>query len=321
MSYQKADTAWFAACHFGIAVHWTAHSKPVTGPALPFAAAVAAFDAERFVSQVADSGASYLLFTVTHALQQVPAPCAAVDRLLPGRTTERDLVGELADGCQRRGLKLFLYYNHSCNGGDDRQWEQACGYHGPDKQAFADHVCEIVRELSERYGPRVAGWWFDSCFSVDPSGPNNSLTTDMGGFRFPWESLTAAAKAGNQGSLVAYNPACQPSVWNFMYTTHQDYLAGEANELIEPPSSRWAANGLQNHRWVCLDNPDWVHAKVDTPLFASRYDYEQLLAYLQCAAAASTPVTFNTDVDQAGRLNPASLSLLRRLSDQLRAGR
>ena len=314
MPYKTADTSWFARCGFGIAVHWTAKSVPVAGSPLPFAAAVDAFDVQRFVGQVADCGADYLLFTLAHALQMLPAPCDRIEKLLPGRTTRRDLVGELANACTRRGLRFIAYYNHSCNGGEDPAWEQAVGYHSADKHILAENLCGIVAELGSRYGSAVPAWWFDSPYSLDASGPNRSVTTDMGAFRFPWEEFTAAAKSGYADRLVTYNPGWEPEVWDFLYTTHQDYLAGEANNLVEAPVSRFAGNGLQNHRWVCLDNPDWVHARPDTPLCPSRYAWEQLLPYLQAARAASTPVTFNVDTDQGGQLLPSTLQLLSRLS-------
>ena len=94
----------------------------------------------------------------------------------------------------------------------------------------------------------------------------------------------------------------------FKYSEHQDYLAGEVNELCETPEGRWAPNGLQNHRWVCLDNPHWVH-RVETPLMPPRYSVEEVAAYLRAARRAQTPVTFNVDVAQSGELSAESLRL------------
>lgn len=308
--YQPADTSWFAALRMGISVHWTAQTAPVSGPALPFAEAVEAFAAERFVGTVASTGAKYLLFTLTHALQSLPAPCGSLDGLLSGRTTRRDLPADLIKACNRHGLKFIAYYNHSCNHGDDPAWEQAVGYHAEEKQLFANRVCDIVAELGRRYGSDLAAWWFDSSYSLDPSGPNNSVTTDMRGFRFPWEALTVAAKSGHPERLVTYNAGMALAL-PYKYTTHQDYLAGEANDLGEPPTSRYYSNGLQNHRWICLDNPNWSHAQLNTPLAAPRFSEAEIAAYLHRARLASTPVTFNLDVDQAGTLRDDTLAMLK----------
>jgi len=308
MAYQPANTDWFARCGFGIAAHWTAQSVPVSGPPLPFARAVADFDVEGFLTGIRDCGANYVLFTATHALQKLPGPSKMIDRISADRTCRRDLLGELADGCARRNLKFMVYYNHSCNHGDDPAWEQAVGYHGPDKQAFAANIMSIVGEMGERYGERLAAWWFDSGYSLDPSGPHNSVSTDLRGFRFPWESLAASAKHGHAQRLITFNAGLPPG-WMFKYSEHQDYLAGEVNELCEPPEGRWAPNGLQNHRWVCLDNPGWVHGRVETPLMRPRYSVEEVAAYLRTARRAQTPVTFNVDVAQSGELSAESLRL------------
>ena len=96
-----------------------------------------------------------------------------------------------------------------------------------------------------------------------------------------------------------------------MYTSHQDYLAGEANILAASPKSRWDDNGLQSHRWICLDNPAWVHNRAETSLHPARFSCEELTAYFRAAAGALTPVTVNVDVDQNGQILPESLNLLR----------
>lgn len=311
MPYQRADTTWFAACNFGIGLHWTAQSMPVRGPQKTFPQAVHSLDVESLVERVADCGANYLLFTATHARQMLPAPCAAMQPVLPGRTCSRDLLGELADACRQKGLHLILYYNHSCNNADDPAWEQAVGYHDRCHDAFADRLCSVITELSDRYGRRVAAWWFDSPYSLDASGPVKAVTTEMYGFQFPWQRFTAAAKTGHPQRLVTYNPGDRPEYWSYMYTSHQDYLAGEANALAAPPTSRWDVNGLQNHRWICLDNTAWVHHSAETPLHPARFSLDELAAYFRAAAAACTPVTVNVDVDQNGQMSPESLDLLR----------
>ena len=314
MTYQRADTTWFAECGFGISLHWTAQSMPVSGPQKTFPEAVGTLNVQSLVARIADCGAKYLMFTVTHARQMLPAPCAVVQQVLPGRTCGRDLLGELADACGQKGLRFILYYNHSCNNADDPAWEQAVGYHDRHHEPFADRLCALVTELSARYGRRLAAWWFDSPYSLDSSGPIKGVTTELYGFQFPWQRFTAAAKTAHPQRLVTYNPGDRPEYWHYMYTSHQDYLAGEANILAAPPTSRWDGNGLQNHRWICLDNPAWVHNRPDTSLHPARFSREELTAYFRAAAGALTPVTVNVDIDQNGQILPESLNLLRQAS-------
>ena len=113
--YHRANTDWLAKCRFGIGVHWTAQTVPRRGEPVPFQRAVEAFKLKEFIEQVQDAGADYVLFTATHALHLLPAPHPVLDRILPGRTCERDLIGELADALAACGLPLLVYWNHSCN--------------------------------------------------------------------------------------------------------------------------------------------------------------------------------------------------------------
>ena len=313
--YQQADASWLASCSFGISTHWTAKSQPVGADDwVPFEEAVSRFSPSSYVDQVAGAGAQYVIFTGTHALQMLPAPSAAIDRIAPQRTTRRDLIGELADACRSRGLHFILYYNHSCNHGDDPAWEHAVGYHAPDKTRLASNLLDIIREVGARYGGRVEGWWFDSCFSLDARGPYNSVTTNMHGFQFPWEEWTDAAKTGYRARLVTLSAGM---LAHFLYSTHQDYESGEANELVAVPSSQFTPDHLQGHRWVCLDNPAWVHDHVMTPLVPPRYGREHVVDYVRTCNKSRVPVTFNIDIDQSGRLSPGSLALLRDVRSQL----
>jgi len=316
-TYRKANTDWFAACHFGISTHWTAQSQPVgEDDWLPFEEAVNSFDARRYVQQASEAGAQYIIFTSCHALQMLPAPCGAIDRVAPGRTTKRDLIGDLADACHARQMHFIAYYNHSCNHGDDPAWEYAVGYHAPDKSRLTRNLLAIVRELGERYGNRLDGWWFDSCFSLDPRGVYDSVTTDLHGFQFPWEEFVSAARAGHDQRLVSLSSGM---LTHFLYSAHQDYEGGEANDLVAVPSSRFTHDQLQGHRWVCLDNPDWLHGRVKTPLAMPRFKTESVVDYIRSCNASSVPVTLNVDIDRTGKLSPESLAMLREVKGRLQA--
>jgi len=314
-AYRQANADWFAKCRFGISTHWTAQSKPVgQDDWLPFGEAVDHFSAAGYVDQAAQAGAQYVIFTGAHALQMLPAPSAAIDRIAPGRTTRRDLIGELADACHARGLRFILYYNHSCNSADDPEWEHAVGYHAADKSRLAANLLSILSELGARYGARLDGWWFDSCFSLDPRGVYNSVTTDLHGFQFPWEDWTAAAKTGFPDRLVTLSSGM---LTHFLYSTHQDYEGGEANDLVAVPTSRYTPDHLQAHRWVCLDNPGWVHDRVKSPLAAPRFPLSSVADYVRTSNRASVPVTFNLDIDRTGLISPDSLAFLRQVKQLL----
>lgn len=310
VEYKQADATWLANCRFGISTHWTAQSQTVGADDwLPFEEAVDRFSPAHYVDQVAGAGADYVIFTSAHALQMLPAPCSMIDHILPCRTTKRDLLRELADACRGRGIRFILYYNHSCNHGDDPDWEHAVGYHDADKSRLINNLLGILRELGTRYGPRVEGWWFDSCASLDPRDQDgwDRVTTGLSDFQLPWDQWVEAAKAGYENRLVTLSAGM---LRHHIYSNHQDYEAGEANQPVATPAAQFTTDHLQGHRWVCIDNPDWVHTKVLTPLAAPRYSLERLTDYVRTCNSVKVPVTFNVDIDRTGLLSPDSLKLL-----------
>ncbi len=315
MNYERANTDWLTSCAVGISVHWTAQTAPREGAACPFAEAVNRFRLNEFLGAVKHSGVGYVIFTATHALQMLPCPHPIVDSILPGRTTERDLLGELAQGLEAMGKSLIVYYNHSCNHGNDPAWEQAIGYHDQPKDRLAKNLCAIVNWMGERYGRLVRAWWFDSSYSLDSRGPINSVTTDMEGFRFPWEDMTVAAKAGYCERLVAYNAGIGET---FLYTEHQDYWAGELSDLNTPPTGRFLHNGLQWHGWTCLDDKRWVYTNNRMAPHPPLYADDVLLNFLSDCRRHRVPMCFNAVVFQDGSMASASVKQLHRVNHALK---
>ena len=306
--YHRADASWLAASSFGVSTHWTAQSQTVGADDwLPFEETVARFNAREYVDKIAATGAQYIIFTATHALQILPAPCAAIDRIAPRRTTKRDLLGELADACHDRGLHFILYYNNSCNHGDDPEWEYAVGYHTADRSRLTNNLFAIIHELGARYGSRLSGWWFDSVGSLDPRGYFNPTTTDFHDFQFPWDDWVETARTGFKDRLVTLNSGV---LSHYLYSTHQDYEAGEVGSFVSIPSAQFTPDHLQDHRWVCLDNPGWLHGKVKTPLAAPRVSLAVAVDYVRTCNSVKVPVTFNIDIDRSGQFSPESLAFL-----------
>jgi hypothetical protein len=310
--YHQANTDWLAACDFGLSVHWTARTVPRAGRQLSFQDAVDQFDLDRFLQAVDTSGAAYVIFTATHALQMLPCPHPVVDKILLGRTTTRDLLGEIARALAARGKPLIVYYNHSCNVGDDPAWEQAVGYHDETNDRFIENLCDVVRWLGESYGDLIKAWWFDSSYSIDPRGPNNTVT---GNFKsFPWEELTRAAKAGLPERLIAYNAGIGDQ---FLYTTHQDFWAGEMVNLATPPTGRYLSNGLQWHGWTCLDDARWVYEDPSTAPHPPLYSDRELLDFLSLCRRHRAPMCFNLLAFQDGSVFEESVAQLARIRHAL----
>ena len=299
----------------GVSFHWTSNTTEADGSRGSYREAVDAFDADHFVSALRDAGAGHCIFTLTHAKQYLAFPNEPLEALLPGRTVERDLIGEITDGLSASGIRLIAYYNHSCNGDDDPEWKKACGYadgiHG-DLDRFADNICRIVSHTAQRYGKKLAGWWFDSAYSVDPRGPYNTITCEMGSWRFPWDRLVDAAKAGCGECAVSVNAGIGQ---HYLYTPRQEYYAGETVNLDEA-FPQTGPNGMCDHRWICLDNPAWVFS--GPRAFADpRFSDEEVLAFVRGNLEQGRMTTFNLEIDRSGYINPKSLSQFDRIRSRL----
>lgn len=297
----QTDTQWFRNARYGLMCHWTSQTVPRHGPPKPYAEAVRDFDVKTFAEQVQRAGAKFVTITTSHAMLYFPAPLKSLDRILPGRTAQRDLIGELAEALGQRGIRLMLYYHLGSDA--DRAWQEASGFWKTDTTEFWNNWTAVIGEAGERYGDKLAGWWFDD-------GTANYYYRSA-----PWERLATAAKAGNPKRLVCFNPWILPPATEF-----QDYLAGEGNG--DPGVQGWlkpgdrgrisggAYAGLQAGAALITEG-DWLHTKRDTEIGAPRYSAAQLADLLHRFAALENAPMLNCEIYQDGTLSLATVELLR----------
>lgn len=310
--YKHANTDWMDG-NFGISIHWTAQSVPLHGAPKTYEQAVADFDVPSFVKTLKEINAKHLIFITSHGKPNLPMPNPVLDMFLPGLTTSRDLLGELAEALEKAEIDLIVYYNHCC-ARKNIEWKRRIGYAEGNLDLFAARICMIVEYIARRYGKRIKGWWFDSCYELDDSCPTEKrVSTDLNGWRFPWEALTEAAKTGNPNAAVAYNSGENR---NHLYTSHQDYSAGEITDLSSLPAGPYDSftqGDLHTHRWFCADLKRWVHNVPETPFAHPRFEDKELEAFLNSYLERGAMMTLNVEIDQDGILNPETLAQIRRL--------
>ena len=107
----RASTEWLAKAGYGLMFHWTSQSVGKDGTHKPYAQAVDDFDVKRFAEMVEETGAGYVLLTIGHAKSYCPGPIKAWEKYHPGKTTRRDLIAEMADALNAKGIKLMCYLN------------------------------------------------------------------------------------------------------------------------------------------------------------------------------------------------------------------
>ncbi len=135
------------------------------------------FDAEKIAQLAIDSGMKYVNLTTRHHECFCLWDTAHTDFNSVNSPCGRDLVGELAQACDRHGLGLFLYYSHGRDwrhphapnndewGGNARpQYDPPeptyCYGDEHDLNIYVDFMKAQVTELLSNYGP-IAGIWLD----------------------------------------------------------------------------------------------------------------------------------------------------------------
>lgn len=156
---RQAALRWFVGARYGLFVHYSLGSLLEGGTAeikrrrrvldwkkLQARFTAEAFDAERIAQLAVDAQMSYVNFTTCHAGRMWLCGTEQFEFNSVKSPARRDLVGEMAEACRKKGLGLFLYV--------------------PVETAFTtpgDVLARnraVLRELLTQYGP-IAGIWFD----------------------------------------------------------------------------------------------------------------------------------------------------------------
>lgn len=278
------------------------------------------FNVAKFADMVQSTGAGYVIWSATWRTYYFPAPIQAIERIMPGRTSKRDLIGELAEALNRRGIKLMLYYH--CGYGD-REW-QAHNFGTNDANQigtdalFRKNWVSIITEVGERYGSRLAGWFIDE-----------------GWYPSPFEEQNRALKAGYAGRIVSFNDWVRPRLTDF-----EDVEFGEAFNGLNngagklfpdgpPPGGdgiyvEGPHKGLQAHGMFILDGagygPEWGIWRPDTSIAKPRFTSEQIVDMAKYAKAHHVALSFNLLMYEDGTVSPASLDAVKLFGKTVRGG-
>ncbi len=315
----RKQPEWFKDAGYGLMFQWTNRATPRHGEVKDWEAKVNDFDLDGFIELVDDSGASYVIWSITWGQQYISAPVKSLDRLIAGRTTSRDLLGEMADRLHEKGVRLIFYYHYGyeCYHSRDMDWLQAAGGLKPDKTELFTNVQSILSELGDRYGAKLDGWWFDggarylNCHFDGSSGADGILSA-------PFKEITLAALTGNSERLIAYNSWIKPRV-----TEYQDYYGGEGRTSFEPDqlsdgvfkSGRQA--GLQAHGCFILEGA-WGHIKPDSAIAKPKYSLKKLTEFVKMAEENRYPISINLEMYEDGSVSPQSAALLKALKAAVR---
>jgi hypothetical protein len=312
----RTSPEWFKDAGYGLMFQWTNRATPPEGEIKPWEEKVSDFKLGEFVDMVESTGASYVLWSVTWGNQYISAPIQSLDAILPGRTTKRDLLGEMADALHERGIKLIFYYHYGydCNHSIDAEWMEASGGYKADKTEFYQNWMAIVSEIGERYGDKLNGWWFDGGQRYYNNHFDNT-PGDQGFLSAPFKELTLAAKNGNPDRIVAYNSWVKPRL-----TEYQDYYAGEGKTgfqgLSDGVFESGPQQGLQAHGCFTFERR-WGHIELNSVIAEPKYNLRKLTAKVQTAKAVRAPLSINLEMYEDGSVSPQSVALLQQLNEAI----
>jgi Alpha-L-fucosidase len=301
---QRASTGWFVKAGYGAMFHWTDFTLPRDGIKKPYPEAVNTFDVNAFARLMGEIGAAYVIFTVNHAHPHCPAPIQSWEAVHPGWTTRRDLIGDIADALEKRGIRLMLYINSPVLTNFGKTGETGLYELTFSEEQFTEIHKNVLSEIGSRYGEKLAGYWFDSWYQSLAAYPD-----------VPIEAIYRYCKVGNPCRITAFN------FWIFpVLTPWQDYWAGELYSLQNPFESRYiqrgAGTGFQAHGMVSL-LPSWVHSEAG-PIPPPQFSTEDLIAHVKANMAHQAVTTINIGIYQDGTMEQSSIEMMRQLRSTIR---
>ncbi len=293
----RSDTSWLRDAQFGLMFQWGGWVFPQHGDKKPWPQMIDNFDVEKFADMVNDTAAGYVVWSATWQKYLFPAPIKTIDDIEPGRTCERDLIGEIADSLKQRDIRFILYYHMGIN--TDFKFEGKNWKSSDDKELFIKAFSAITTEVGERYGKKLDGWMIDDGMIIAP---------------LPFEKLGKALKAGNSNRIISYNSWILPRMTEF-----QDYHFGEENEwgkrgIGEPGSgivSRGPQKGLQAHANFIFDGPGWGIHTPDITINPPRFDYDDLVKIAKNAGDKKIALSYNILIYEDGTVSQKSLDALK----------
>ena len=267
---QNPNTDWFKDAKYGVFMHF------LPGDAKSYAM-VDQFDVATLAGQLEAMGAKYFVLTLGQNSGYFNSPNAAYDRVTgyaPGaRCAKRDLPLDLYRVLQPKGIRLMLYLPCQTPNTDARAQKAFGLAQGAKDQPldfeFAKKWATVIQEWADRYGDKVAGWWFDGGYQHIKF--NEEIAAQY----------AAAVKHGNPKAIVTFNPG----VKLIRYTKAEDYTAGELNDPLKViPAGRW----LEGSQWHALTYLGSTWGQRNT-----RFTGEQWAAWVQAVTSKEGVVTLD----------------------------
>jgi alpha-L-fucosidase len=337
---KAAALAWFREAKFGLFMHYGLYSILGRGEWVMYREAIPvaeyeklkgqfrpdAFDADAITDLACEAGMRYVNITSRHHDSFCLFGSKHSDYTSVNSPTKRDLVGELAAQCQKKGLGLFLYYSYGLDWHHPYFYPRTFSpiarpdYKTPepsyqfqkdeDFQHYIDFVHGQIAELLTNYGP-LAGIWFDPIMTY-------YARPDL----FPIRETYALVRRLQPQTLLCFKQGA---------TGTEDFGAPERSgqslaervrkqfgeEKGKIAEAAWTANTgkhneicdtLQPHQWGYNQKDDGAHLDADEVLRRMGYAFHQ-----------DCNLLMNTGPLPDGSLHPLDVKTLKEVGKRIRA--
>lgn len=332
-----AAKRWFYEARYGLFVHfglysllgrheWLQHREaiPVAGYAqLAHWFTANAFDAEELADLAVASGMKYINLTTRHHDSFCLWPTAQNAFHVGTSPCRRDLVGELAAACDKRGLGLCLYYSHGRDWkhphapNNDRFGGAARPEYDPAEPTYAtgrahdlgyyrEFMLKQVEELLTQYGP-IASVWLDGIMT--PLSPKDEQGQVIAGYD-PREHGDPLGCQELYDLVHRLQPQCLVS-YKQGYLGTEDYFAPEHKAYNRFGS----AMGPEMPGEVCTTpSGSWGYMAGQSYL-----SHDELWATLGHARQNDVNLLMNVGPMPDGRVPEEAVACLTAIGDRLRA--
>ncbi len=253
---------WFRKARWGVFAHYLAapasSREQVALTSDQWNRQIDDFDVDQLAADLSDMGAAYFFITIGQNTGFFCSPNDTYDTLvgrLPSRLSRRDLVADIADALEARGIRTLAYLPSHAPAHDRLSverlsctppWDASAWQLGPGDftpsggiderlSLFQKNWESVVREWSIRWGRRIHGWWLDGCYHADRMYRHAD--------RPNFESFADALRAGNSESIVAFNGGVKLPV--VCQASCEDYTAGEVSSAFPIAADSWAAENAR----------------------------------------------------------------------------
>jgi hypothetical protein len=304
--------AWMRQARWGVMTHyladWMARVHNLKMSVEEWNKLVDGFDAEGIAKQLESVGAGYYLITIGQNSGYYLAPNATYDRFVgiqPSKCSRRDLVADLYEPLNKRGIRLMVYLPSGAPGADVEARTALQWSNGPyPNRDFQLKWEQVIREWAARWGKKVSGWWFDGCYF-----PNSMYrSTEPPNFA----SFAAAARAGNPDRALAFNPGVVYRILSV--TPEEDFTAGEIDQPDRVTIRRSVDGRVDGTQIQVLSflGKTWGMGE-------PRFTAEQVVKFSRTIQEAGGAITWDVPVQLNGRISQPFLEQLAAVGKALAA--